>query len=82
MAASVLKQDPNTSNVQNNAIIMSTFFQALHRKTTQLNQKQISDLAFHLIFLNCFSPLNCCLSDVLWLDKGDYPENLQIEFLA
>ena len=30
MAASVLKQDPNTPNVQKNAIIMSTFFQALH----------------------------------------------------
>ena len=28
------------------------FFQALDRKTIQLNQKQVSDLAFYLIFLN------------------------------
>ena len=22
-----------------------------------------------------FSPFNCCLGVVLWLEKGDYPEN-------
>ena len=57
---------------------MFNFFpQALDRKTTQLNQKQISGLAFYLIF-HRFSPFNCCLSVVLQLDKGDYPENLQV----
>ena len=39
-------------------IVMSTFFQALNRKTTQLNQKQISGLAFHPAFRR-FSPFNC-----------------------
>ena len=33
----------------------------LDRKTTQLNQKQINGLAFHLIFHH-FSPFSCCLS--------------------
>ena len=53
----------------------------MDRKTTQLNQQQISNLAFHLIF-HRFSPFNCCLSVVLYLDKGDYSENLQIVFLS
>ena len=35
-----------------------------HWTGKQHNQKQISDLAFHLIFHN-FSPFNCCLSVVL-----------------
>ena len=48
-------------------LFVRTFFQALDRKTTQLNQKQVSDLAFHLIFHH-FSQLNCCLSVVLQLD--------------
>ena len=26
------------------------------------------------------SPFNCCLSVVLWLDKGDYPENSHVVF--
>ena len=55
-------------------IVTPTFFQALDRKTTQLSQKQISGLAVHLIFQR-LSPFNCCLSVVLQLDKGDYPEN-------
>ena len=36
--------------------------------------KQISGLALHLIF-HRFSPFNCCLNAVLWLDKGGYPEH-------
>ena len=36
--------------------------------------KQISGLALHLIF-HRFSPFNCCLYAVLWLDKGGYPEH-------
>ena len=44
--------------------LLGPFFQALDRKTTQLNQKQISGLALHLIF-HRFSPFNCCLSVVL-----------------
>ena len=44
--------------------VMPTFFQTLHKKTTQLNRKQISDLAFRLIF-HCFSPFNSYSSVVL-----------------
>ena len=40
-------------------------------------KKQISDLAF-LLICHRFSPLKCCLSVVLQLDKRDYPENLQV----
>ena len=39
----------------------------------------ISGLPLHLIF-HRFSPFNCCLSAVLWLDKGDYPENSHVVF--
>ena len=39
----------------------------------------MSGLALHLIF-HRLSPFNCCLSVVLQLDKGDYPENLHVEF--
>ena len=42
----------------------STYWFWLDTKTTQLNQKQISGLALHLI-LHRFSPFNCCLSVVL-----------------
>ena len=42
--------------------------------------KTDSDLAFLLIF-HRFSPLNCCIGVVLLLDKGDYPEYLQIVFV-
>ena len=41
------------------------------------NQK--GGLAFSPIF-HRFSPFNCCVSVVLWLDKGDYPDNLQVVF--
>ena len=37
-------------------IVMPTVFEAQNTKATQLNQKQISGLALHLIFHN-FSPL-------------------------
>ena len=30
--------------------------------------------------VHCFSLFNCCLSVVLQLDKGHYPENLQVVF--
>ena len=52
----------------------------LFRAWTGLTGK-ISGLAFRLIF-HRFSPFNCCLSVVLQLDKGDYPENLQIVLLS
>ena len=51
------------------------------RTKTQSANKQISDLAFHLIF-HCFSLFSRCLSVILQLDKRDYPENLQIVFLS
>jgi len=38
-------------------IVMPTFLQALDTKTTQLNPKQISGLAFHLIFRPFFNHL-------------------------
>ena len=59
---------------------------ALHRERerekrskseTKMTASILSSLAFHLIF-HCFSPFNCCLSVVLYLDKGDYPDNLQV----
>ena len=58
---------------------MPAFFQALDTKTTQLNQKQTRGLALHLIF-HRFSTFNCCLSVVLQLDKGDYPEHSHVVF--
>ena len=58
---------------------MPTCFQALDMKTTQFNQKQINILALRLIFHN-FSPFNHCLSVILQLDKGDYPENQHFMF--
>ena len=45
-------------------ILARTFFQALDRKTTLLNQKKISYFASRLIF-HRFSPFNCCFSVVL-----------------
>ena len=59
--------------------LIGRFLQALDRKT-QLNPKQINDLALHLI-LDRFSLFNCCLSVVSYLDKGDYPENLLCVFV-
>ena len=46
----------------------STFFQAPDLALP----KKISEL--------CFSPFNCCLSVVLQLDKGDYPEDSHVVF--
>ena len=46
---------------------------------TWLTPKKISVLALHLVF-HRFSPINCCLSVVLKLDKGDYPENSHVVF--
>ena len=54
---------------------MSTFFQTLDKKTTLNNSTK--QKASHLIFRR-FHPFNCCLSVVLSLDEGYYPENLQI----
>ena len=30
--------------------------------------------------MSFFSPFNCCLSVVLYLDEGDYPQNLHVAF--
>ena len=54
---------------------------ALDMKRTKLSQKQISVLALRLIF-HQFSPFNRCLSVILWLDKGDCPENSHIVFCS
>ena len=44
--------------------------QQLHKK------KEISYFASRLIS-HRFKPFNYCLNVVLWLDKGDFPENVQ-----
>ena len=84
MTASILKQDPNTAKVQKNAIYWDKtqavdFGNNPLYNSTQLNQKQTSALALHLIF-HRFSLFNCCLSVVLQFDKGNYPENLHVVF--
>ena len=38
------------------------------------------NISFYISFFHRFSPFNCCLSVVLWLDKGDYPENSHVVF--
>ena len=49
-----------------------------------VHPKQISGSALHLFFFFFFyihfPPFNCCLNVVLWLDKGDYPENSHVVF--
>ena len=42
-------------------------------KAVKTKQKQ--DKSFSFIF-HRFWPFICCLSVVLWLDKGDFPENM------
>ena len=49
--------------------VMPTFFHALDTKTAFLQEDKPT---FH------FSPLNSCLSVVLSLDKGAYPENSRV----
>ena len=61
MIASVLKQDTNN--------LSST-----EQVKKKINQSK-TDNSFSLIF-HRFYPFICCLSVVLWLDKGDFPENV------
>ena len=63
--ASVLKQDPNTQKVEENANLCTDWTGKQHSST----QKQTSNLAFHLIFHH-FSPFNSCLIAVCSLVKG------------
>ena len=49
------------------------FFQAPDRA----HPEKINRLALHLIF-DRFTQFKCCLSVVLKLDKGDYPENWHV----
>ena len=51
-------------------IVMPTIFQALN-KLQNLNQYESFSVFFHN-----FYPFISCLSVVLWLDKGDFPENV------
>ena len=57
---------------------ITTFFQALD-DIAQPKIKEVRELALHPIF-HRFSTLNCCLSLVLYLEKGDYPENSHVAF--
>ena len=69
---------------------ISNLFQALGKTTTaQQNknkQKQTNKQKGVVVFLTShpifhrFSPFNCCLSVVLYLDKRDYPENSHAVF--
>ena len=52
--------------------VMQTIFQAPN-KLLKLNQNKISLFLSFFIF---FGPFVCCLSVVLLLDKGDFPEDL------
>ena len=60
--------------------ITSSSCQHSSKNWTELNQKKVSGLALHFI-LHRFSPLNCCLSVVLSLHKGDYSENSHVVFV-
>ena len=45
-----------------------------HKNLKQLSPKKISvSLIFHH-----FQLFNCCLSVILWLDKGDFQKNIHI----
>ena len=59
---------PTLKNKNKVRLTASTFFQATELALPQ----KISEL--------CFSLFNCCLSVVLQLEKGDYPENSHVVF--
>ena len=51
------------------------------RRRTRTRTRTRSYFASRLIF-HCFKPFNRCLSVILYLDKGNYSENLQIVCLC
>ena len=67
------------SNSQMDVADLKSSFQMTVTITCCLKVLDISALAFPLLF-HRFSPFNCCLSEVFWLDKEDYPENLLVAF--
>ena len=60
---------------------MYTTYTIRRTKNNVAQPEKKSNFASHLI-IHRFSPFNRLYnSAVLWLDNGDYPENLQTEFL-
>ena len=70
MTASVLKQDPNTKRFKRMLIYFNTDTQYAHFSVNLLYQAS----KWHLNII--YKLFICCLSVVLWLDKGDFPKNL------
>ena len=56
------------------ASIVQTLNKRQQLNNNNNNKKEIS---FSVIF-HRFQPFICCLSVILWLDKGDCPENLHV----
>ena len=61
-------------------MVMPTFLRTLDRKTIWLNQKQISDLVFRLIFHNFFYCLTVVLVSFCSLMKGITPKICRLCF--
>ena len=88
-SAGVLKQDPNTKKFKQMLIYFNTDTPRLlgHKQrllghaynlpsTKQAVKTQPKqDKSFSFIFHRCWLFI-CCLSVILWLDKGDFSENL------
>ena len=82
MTASVLKQDLNAKMFEQCLLILTRTQYANFRGTNNrpsaeqaVKNKPKEDKYFSVIF-HRFWPFICCLSVVLWLDKGDFPENV------
>ena len=48
-----------------------------HTQKNKKTKEEKKKISFFLIF-HRFQPFNCCLSVVLSLDEGDFPENVHI----
>ena len=71
-------QDPNTKRFKRTLIYFNTDTQYANNlpSTEQaVKTKPKQGKSFALIF-HPFWPFICCLSVVLWLDKGDFPKNV------
>ena len=62
---------------QNKAWLRSTDANDLP-STEQATKMQPKQGKFFYLVFNRFNPFIFCLSVVLWLDKGDFPENVHI----
>ena len=85
----------HANSLPSDVIVMPTVFQALDiaqppppppppqkkKEEKKRRRRSVSGLAVHLIF-HRFSPFNCCLRVVSWLDKENDPENSHVVFTA